>query len=156
MTDTVFSLVLAATVVASLKVLGVTMIAAAIVIPPIIARLLTDRFRTMMLISVVICGAFCGFGGVYVSWILDISSGASVVLFSSLLFLLTLIYSNLKGWLPSGLVGRASLATDFPGPRGCPGLTEGAGYPWSRLEAIAGFAVAPFVTRGGEVLLHTS
>ena len=108
-TDTVFSLVLAATVVASLKVLGVTMIAAAIVIPPIIARLLTDRFRTMMLISVV-CGAFCGFGGVYVSWMLDISSGASVVLFSSLLFLLTLIYSNLKGFLPRGLVGRASLA----------------------------------------------
>ena len=99
LTDTVFSLVLAATIVASLDVLGVTMIAAAIVIPPIIARLLTNRFRTMVLLSTV-TGAFCGFGGVYCSWVLDISTGASVVLFSSTLFLLTLLYSNVKTLLP--------------------------------------------------------
>ena len=99
--DTVFSLVLAATVVASLKVLGVTMIAAAIVIPPIVARLLTNRFRTVLVLSTV-TGAFCGFCGVYVSWLVDVSSGASVVLFSSLVFLLALLYSNLKGLLSFG------------------------------------------------------
>ena len=77
------------------------MIAAAIVIPPIIARLLTNRFRTMIILST-ITGAFCGFGGVYASWVLDISTGASVVIFSSALFLLTLIYSNLKGLVRSG------------------------------------------------------
>ena len=99
LTDTVFSLVLAATIVASLDVLGVTMIAAAIVIPPIIARLLTNRFRTMVLLSTV-TGAICGFGGVYCSWLLDISTGASVVLFSSALFLLTLLYTNVKTLLP--------------------------------------------------------
>lgn len=101
LTDTVFSLVLAATIVASLDVLGVTMIAAAIVIPPIIARLLTNRFRTMIILSTV-TGAFCGFGGVYASWVVDISTGASVVIFSSLLFVLALIYSNLKALLPFG------------------------------------------------------
>ncbi len=106
-TDTIFSLVLAATIVASLDVLGVTMIAAAIVIPPIIARLLTNRFRTMMILSTV-TGAGCGFGGVYVSWVLDISTGASVVIFSSALFLATLIYSNFKGILPSGSGARLS------------------------------------------------
>ena len=95
---------LAATIVASLDVLGVTMIAAAIVIPPIIARLLTNRFRTMMVLSTV-TGAFCGFGGVYASWVLDISTGASVVLFSSVLFLLTLVYSNLSGLVRSGSSG---------------------------------------------------
>ena len=103
-TDTVFSLVLAATVVASLKVLGVTMIAAAIVIPPIIARLLTNRFRTMIVLSTAI-GAFCGFGGVYASWLVDVSSGASVVLFSCLLFVLALLYVSLRsalGRLPGG------------------------------------------------------
>ena len=101
LTDTIFSLVLAATIVASLDVLGVTMIAAAIVIPPIIARLLTNRFRTMMILST-ITGTSCGFGGVYASWVLDISTGASVVLFSSVLFLLTLVYSNFKGLVHSG------------------------------------------------------
>ena len=101
LTDTIFSLVLAATIVASLDVLGVTMIAAAIVIPPIVARLLTNRFRTMILLSTV-TGTFCGFGGVYASWVLDISTGASVVIFSSTLFVLTLVYSNVKGLLPFG------------------------------------------------------
>ena len=97
--DTIFSLVLAAAIVASLEVLGVTMIAAAIVIPPIVARLLTNRFKTMILLSTAI-GAFCGFGGVYASWIADVSSGPSVVLFSALLFVLVLLYSNLRSALP--------------------------------------------------------
>ncbi|MDE2844963.1 MAG: metal ABC transporter permease [Chloroflexota bacterium] len=101
LTDTMFSLVLAATIVASLDVLGVTMIAAAIVIPPITARLLTNRFRTMMILST-FTGAFCGFGGVYASWVLDISTGASVVIFSSGLFVVTLIYTRLKGFLAFG------------------------------------------------------
>ncbi|MCY4366288.1 MAG: metal ABC transporter permease [Chloroflexi bacterium] len=107
LTDTIFSLVLAATIVASLDVLGVTMIAAAIVIPPIIARLLTNRFRTMMILSTV-TGAFCGFGGVYVSWVLDISTGASVVIFSSALFVLTLIFNNVKGFRAFGSGARTN------------------------------------------------
>ena len=110
LTDTVFSLVLAATIVASLDVLGVTMIAAAIVIPPIIARLLTDRFRTMIILSTVI-GAFCGFGGVYSSWVVDVSSGASVVIFSSLLFVLALVYTNLRRLFPMGTGRKPRAAT---------------------------------------------
>ena len=96
--DTMFSLVLAATIVVSIRVLGVTMIAAAIVIPPIIARLLTDSFKTMILLSTGI-GAFCGLGGIYISYFVDVSSGASVVLFSTLLFVLALVYSSLRGFL---------------------------------------------------------
>ena len=52
--DTLFSLMLAATIVVSMQVLGVTMIAAAIVIPPIVARLLTNSFRRMTLLSTAI------------------------------------------------------------------------------------------------------
>lgn len=106
--DTVFSLVLAATIVVSIQVLGVTMIAAAIVIPPIVARLLTDSFKTMALLSTGI-GAFCGWSGVYLSYFVDVSSGASVVLFSALLFGIALLYSNLRGllvWPPGRLDGR--------------------------------------------------
>ena len=94
--DATFSLVLAATIVASMQVLGVLMIAAAVVIPPIVARLLTDNFRTMVLMSC-ITGALCGLVGVYVSWHFDVPSGPSVVLFSAMLFILVLAYSNLKG-----------------------------------------------------------
>ncbi len=96
--DTMFSLVLAATIVVSMQVLGVTMIAAAIVIPPVVARMLTDNFKNMILLSTGI-GAFCGLGGIYVSFYLDVSSGPSVVLFSALLFVLSLIYNSFKGRL---------------------------------------------------------
>jgi len=87
--DTFFSLVLAATVVVSMQVIGVTMLAAAIVIPPVIARQLTHSFGRMMALSTAI-GAACGFAGVYASYYADISSGAAVVLISAALFVATL------------------------------------------------------------------
>ncbi|MBM3941352.1 MAG: metal ABC transporter permease [SAR202 cluster bacterium] len=106
--DTLFSLVLAATIVVSMQILGVTLIAAAIVIPPIVARLLTDSFKTMILLSTAV-GAFCGLAGVYISYYVDVSSGASVVLFSALVFVAVLAYSNLKTRLAlaAGAGGRA-------------------------------------------------
>ena len=51
--DTMFALILAAVIVVSLQVLGVTMIAASIVIPPIAARLLTNDFNLMVLFSTI-------------------------------------------------------------------------------------------------------
>ena len=93
--DTMFSLVLAATIVVSMQVLGVMLIAAATVIPPIVARLLTDSFKTMVLLSTGI-GAFCGLAGIYLSYYVDISSGASVVLFSAALFLVVLTLAPLR------------------------------------------------------------
>ena len=93
--DAFFSLVLAATIVVSMQVVGVTLIAAAIVIPPVIARLLTHSFKKMLLLSTAL-GAFCGLAGIYVSWYVDVSSGASVVLFAALIFILILAYTSLR------------------------------------------------------------
>jgi ABC-type Mn2+/Zn2+ transport system permease subunit len=90
--DTVFSLIMAATVVVSLQTLGVTMIASTIIIPPVIARILTSNFNKMVIISVLL-GAFSSLVGLYLSFYLDISSGPAVVLFSSFLFIISLIYS---------------------------------------------------------------
>ena len=92
--DAGFALLLAAVIVVSLQVLGVTMIAAAIVIPPVSARLLTNDFTKMLVLSVGI-GAFCGLGGLYMSFYIDVSSGASVVLFSAAVFLVALGYTSL-------------------------------------------------------------
>ena len=93
--DTLFSLLLAGTIVVSMQVLGVTMIAAAVVIPPIIARLLTNSFRKMALASTGI-GVFCGAVGIYISYFVDVSSGASVVLLSAALFVLALCWSKIR------------------------------------------------------------
>ena len=103
--DTMFSLVLAATIVVSMQVLGVTLIAAAIVIPPVVARLITNSFRNMVLFSTGI-GAACGLVGIYISWFIDVSSGASVVLLSAFIFVVVLTATSLKGRL-SGYRGRA-------------------------------------------------
>ncbi len=93
--DTLFALLLAGTIVVSMQVLGVTMIAAAVVIPPIVARLLTNSFRKMTLLSVAI-GIMCSVLGIYISYFVDVSSGASVVLLSAALFVGTLSWSKIR------------------------------------------------------------
>jgi ABC-type Mn2+/Zn2+ transport system permease subunit len=93
--DTFFSLVLAGAIVVSLQVLGATLIAATLVIPPITARLLTDNFSRMMVLSVLI-GSSCGFVGIYLSYHVDIASGASIVLTSACVFVAALAWSALR------------------------------------------------------------
>ena len=80
--DVGFALALAATIVASMNIVGVTLIAAAIVIPPSTARLLTNEFGTMLVLSTVI-GAACGGIGMFLSYHEDISSGSAIVLLAA-------------------------------------------------------------------------
>lgn len=93
--DAGFSLILAATIVVSLQVLGVTLIASAIVIPPIVARLLTNSFMKMIILSSVI-GSLCGLCGIYLSFYIDVSSGATIVLFSTALFAIVMGYTSIR------------------------------------------------------------
>ncbi len=85
-------LLLTFAILASMKVLGVTLIAAALVIPPTVARLLTNSFKKMLIISTSI-GAASGLVGVYLSYHLDISSGATIVLVNFLLFAAAYTYT---------------------------------------------------------------
>src|SRR5439155_1889533 len=78
-TDTLLAIMLAATIVAAMQALGVTLIAATIVIPAVIARLLTDSFAKMLVLSTSI-GALSGAGGMYVSYYVDVPPGAAIVL----------------------------------------------------------------------------
>lgn len=83
--DTIFALILAAALIVSMQILGVTLIAAALVVPAITARLLTDSFNRMILLSTVI-GALTGIFGMYLSYFADVASGASIVLLQAALF----------------------------------------------------------------------
>jgi manganese/iron transport system permease protein/iron/zinc/copper transport system permease protein len=93
--DALLSLILAATVIASMQILGVTMIAAIIVVPAVTARLLTDSFARMVLLASGI-GTVCGLVGMLLSYYLDVASGATVVLTASTLFLLVLTATSVK------------------------------------------------------------
>ena len=91
--DVLFALMLAALLVTTLQILGVTMVISAVVIPASIARLLSDRFSHMIFISAGL-GAFFSLFGIYLSYYLDIASGASVVLLSTLGFALTVVWNR--------------------------------------------------------------
>lgn len=91
--DTLFALMLATLLVATLNVLGVTLIISAVVIPASIARLLSNHFGQMMVISGAI-GAAIAFFGIYLSYYFDIASGASVVLLSTLVFGCVLLWTR--------------------------------------------------------------
>jgi ABC-type Mn2+/Zn2+ transport system permease subunit len=80
-----FSFLLALAIIASMNIVGVTMIAAALVMPAATARMLTDSFRRMMLLSPAI-GALTSVVGLFLSYHLNVASGATIVLFGAALF----------------------------------------------------------------------
>ena len=83
--DALLMLLLSVSILSTMKVLGVVLIAATLVIPSVVARMLTNSFARMLWLSTLI-GALCGFVGMVVSYHLDISSGATIVLVGATLF----------------------------------------------------------------------
>jgi ABC-type Mn2+/Zn2+ transport system permease subunit len=105
--DALLSLILAATVIASMQILGVTMIAAIIVVPAVTARLLTDSFARMVVLATAI-GTLCGLVGMLLSYYFDVASGATVVLTAAAVFLVTLTWTTALQRLRSERVRRST------------------------------------------------
>lgn len=103
--DVLLSLLLAGTIVVTLQVLGVTLVAAALITPPAAARLITDRFGTMVRTSVAI-GIASGVLGVWLSYFLDISSGSAVVLTSTSIFAIAFALTAFKRRPATGIMSR--------------------------------------------------
>jgi manganese/iron transport system permease protein/iron/zinc/copper transport system permease protein len=99
--DALFTLVLAAAILTTMTVLGVTLVAATLVIPAVVARMLTDSFGRMLVLATVI-GALCGFVGMNLSYHLDIPSGPMIVLTSSALFALVFAATGTRGLRRTG------------------------------------------------------
>ncbi len=94
--DALLMLLLSVSILATMKVLGVVLIAAILVIPAVVARMLTNSFARMLWLSTLI-GALCGFVGMIVSYHLDISSGATIVLVGAALFAVVFAVSGHRG-----------------------------------------------------------
>jgi manganese/iron transport system permease protein/iron/zinc/copper transport system permease protein len=91
--DALLMLVLATAIIATMQVVGATLLAAMLVIPPTTARLLTNRFSRMLWLSSAI-GAFCGFVGMNLSYHLDWKSGPTIVLVGAAAFVVALVVSG--------------------------------------------------------------
>ncbi|MDD2706478.1 MAG: metal ABC transporter permease [Verrucomicrobiae bacterium] len=87
--DYVLSCLIAVTVVAAVKIVGVLLIAAFLVIPAAASRLLARSFLAMTVLSVLGGGASVVFGLAGSYW-LDIPSGAAIILVQGAVFLLLL------------------------------------------------------------------
>lgn len=113
--DALLMLLLSFAILASMKVLGVTLIAAAIVVPAVIARMLTNSFMKMLWLSSLI-GGLSGLIGMYLSYHLDVSSGATIVLVGFALFAVVFAATGRRGLRrAAGLDSHtAHLAQDMP------------------------------------------
>ena len=94
--EALLMVVFAISILVSMQVLGVTLIAAALVIPPTIARLLTHSFSKMLVLSSAI-GATCGFIGMNLSYHLDVQSGPGIVIVAAFAFLIVYAFKRPTG-----------------------------------------------------------
>ncbi len=94
--DALLTLVLAAAILTTMNVLGATLVAATLVIPAVVARMLTDSFARMLPLATAI-GAVCGFVGMILSYHLDIPSGPMIVLTGSALFAAVFAVTGVRG-----------------------------------------------------------
>ena len=85
----VLLVLLALTIVISLQAVGIVLVAALLVTPAAAAFQLTTRFSRMMGIAAFL-GALSGVGGLYLSYFLRSSSGATIVLLATILFFIAI------------------------------------------------------------------
>ncbi|HEY0614799.1 MAG TPA: metal ABC transporter permease [Candidatus Elarobacter sp.] len=90
--DYALLVVLAITIIVSLQAVGIVLVAALLVTPAAAASQLTRRFIPMMSLATVF-GVLSTVGGLYASYELHASSGATIVLLATLIFFLALAVS---------------------------------------------------------------
>ncbi|MFP4636375.1 MAG: metal ABC transporter permease [Nitriliruptoraceae bacterium] len=112
--ELVFSLSTAAVVVASVRVLGVLLIAAAVVIPAATARLVTRSVGAMMVLATGL-GVVASVAGLYASFHLDVPSGPTIVLTGALVFTVVFVVTAV---LARGRIHRARRPVSVGQPPG--------------------------------------
>src|SRR5690606_30418352 len=98
-------LLLSITIVASLQAVGIVLVIAMLITPASTAFLLTRRFNTMLGLAVVL-GVAASVAGLYLSYYVDVSSGAAMVLVSTGLFMLAMLFSPQEGLVRRALQRR--------------------------------------------------
>jgi manganese/iron transport system permease protein len=91
---------IAVTIVISIQVVGIILVVALLVTPSATAYLLTGRFFRMMLLGVLLA-VVAAVVGLYLSYVLNVASGAAIVLVSTCLFFLALAGRRLLSPLAS-------------------------------------------------------
>ena len=83
--DYLLSILIAVTIVVSIKVVGIVLIAAFLVIPPAASRLLNNSFSKMTVVSIII-GVSTALIGLWISYYMNVPSGATIILLQAFVF----------------------------------------------------------------------
>ena len=97
--ELLFLTLVAITIVVSLQAVGIILVVAMLVTPAATAQLVTVRFTRLMITAAAI-GVASAILGLYISFWLDVASGATIVLVQTAWFVVTLVLG------PRGLVAR--------------------------------------------------
>jgi ABC-type Mn2+/Zn2+ transport system permease subunit len=87
---------LSLTILVTMRVIGTLLISALLVIPASVARMLTNSFSRMLWISPLV-GAASAFIGMNLSYHLDTSASATIILVGTLMFIVVYAVSGLRG-----------------------------------------------------------
>lgn len=87
---------LSATILVTIRVVGVLLISALLVIPAVCARMLTDSFKRMLWVSPLL-GAAMGVTGMYLSWFANVPSGAMIILVGTGAFVVIYTLMGVRG-----------------------------------------------------------
>jgi ABC-type Mn2+/Zn2+ transport system permease subunit/Mn-dependent DtxR family transcriptional regulator len=95
--------ILSMTIVASLQAVGIILVVAMLITPGATAFLLTERLPRMIGLASAI-GALAAIIGLYISYWMNYSSGAAMVIVVTVIFLLTLVFSPKQGILTKAVL----------------------------------------------------
>ena len=104
---------LGVTIVVSIQAVGIILVVAMLVTPAATAQLLVDQFWDLVMIAIGVA-VVAAVSGLYLSFYLNVASGASIVLVETLMFGLALLFSPKSGWLGR----RRASALEMPIPQG--------------------------------------
>jgi ABC-type Mn2+/Zn2+ transport system permease subunit len=98
-------ILIALTIVVSLQTVGVALLVAMLVTPAATAYLLTRRLWHMMIVGAAV-GAMSSVAGFYLSFYVNVASGAAVVLVCTFFFVLALLFAPRRGVMWSWIRGK--------------------------------------------------
>jgi zinc transport system permease protein len=93
--NTIFVLMAALTVVLSMKVVGIMLISALIILPPVTALQLSKSFRATFFISA-ISSVISIISGITISYYLDLPTGASIVIINFIILVTAFFYRRVR------------------------------------------------------------
>lgn len=93
---TVLSVLTALTIVIGMRIMGTLLISSLIIFPALSAMRITKKFKRVMIISVII-SLICFFAGLVASYLIEIPTGASIVVSNLIMFLFMSFIGFVRG-----------------------------------------------------------